>query len=326
MDTSKKYYFPSGVFDIIKQFILPSEYDRLERYAYVKNEMKRCRNNTMDKWFFAPNGERYDVEINKEIKDQFKNSELLMTHTHEFNTDSIKCITLNSPHRIRRDFIKNIRFENKNIIKDIELIRLEIGGYIIDTLYCDFYQILQDFYKMDGIPINSLKYGIIYSLLMQVVLRIEFKKNTIIRKEKLLVDVHKFNDLVDRYNLPSTSQIIYQIGHLEIYPLMSKILCTRHRLYFDHPVYFLFCKHKLRNIKLIINQGDEFKLDQLENGIIKLTNYVKFEEWSNYPINFSRIHTMQIEFECDVEKVVIESIFSNILAFNGSFYHIMFSN
>ena len=38
---TKEYYFPTHVFKIIKDFILPSEYDRLERGGF--NEVERFR-------------------------------------------------------------------------------------------------------------------------------------------------------------------------------------------------------------------------------------------------------------------------------------------
>ena len=52
---------------------------------------------------------------------------------------------------------KNLQF--KGNIDNIEWIELQVGGYKIDRINMVFYKTLQKFYKMDGIPFYSFKYG-----------------------------------------------------------------------------------------------------------------------------------------------------------------------
>lgn len=159
MNKTTEFYFPECVFKIIKDFLLPNEYDRLERYGYdkitrcrcSKNEMRFGRDGSIDRYFFDDNGKRRDFEINKDIKDQFTDSELLMTKTHNFDTTGRVYVTLNAHlmWNYKSCFVKNVRFANESIINDIETIYLEMNGTRIDILDCKFYHVLQNFYKME---------------------------------------------------------------------------------------------------------------------------------------------------------------------------------
>lgn len=61
MNSIKEYYFPDYVFTIIKKFMLPSEYDRLERggfddlgrYRYYGNKMRHGKDGSMDRFFLT---------------------------------------------------------------------------------------------------------------------------------------------------------------------------------------------------------------------------------------------------------------------------------
>lgn len=140
------------------------------------------------------------------------------------------------------------------------------------------------------------------------------------RKEKILFDI--YNPKQEIYDKPSM-QAIYQFNRYYDY-------CDGHKrciLTFNHPVYFFICHHKLKNIKLHVGKNKIFELDQLDNGIIKLTNHIKFENWSNYPINFSRVDRVCLEFDCDfIGDIFVGGVNCNILGYQNNYYGIMFSN
>ena len=206
-------------------------------------------------------------------------------------------------------FFKNLRLKNQEDLDKIESFEIECGGQRFDTIYTWTFPQLQSFYKMTEteIPFSYFKYGAVYTKYHDVRIYITLKKD-IQEDIPLLIDVYEnLNENKDT----SLELLSYQSQCLHI----SNHKKNETVLNINHPCYFFVCNKKLDNIILQFN-GEfkkEFKLVQEQNGIIRLTNKLNSDDFSNYCVNFSKIDLATLKYNClDDEGLMLCAINSQI--------------
>ena len=207
-------------------------------------------------------------------------------------------------------FFKNLRLKNQEDLDKIESFVIECGGQKFDKIYTWTFPQLQSFYKMTEteIPFSYFKYGAVYTKYHDVKIYITLKKD-IQEDIPLLVDVYEnLNE-----NKDTLLQLLsYQAPCLHI----SNHKKNETELNINHPCYFFVCNKKLDNIILQFNREfkKEFKLVQEQNGIIRLTNTLNSDDFSNYCVNFSRIYYATLKYNClDDEGLMLCAVNSQII-------------
>lgn len=236
----------------------------------------------------------------KNVKDKYSNIYKIEKNISENIAENIAENVVKKEEQFNKYIYKNLRFENEKNIDKIEHIILYIGGVKFDKFYGDFYKQLQNLYEMKNIPFYIFKNGLISQQYHEFEIDITFK-NKETHDVKILVDKYKNCELSNRLYKFST----YQNYNFYIQPNKcdNKIYDNKFTV-INHPVYLFISNKKIKNIKLIINinvdsEPEEFNLKQDENLIIHLTDNKDLNYFSNYFLNFSKIHSYKLKFDCD---------------------------
>ena len=310
-------YLKKDIFNIIKEYLL------IDTDFIFINMLSTIGKNKHDNYLLDDNEKR-----NKKCNDKYLNkvSTYKFYKKIEFIKEDSSLIMFELPQLNEIDgninfsiktslMYKNLQFEGN--IDNIEWIELEVGGRRIDRINMEFYKTLQQFYKMDGIPFYSFKYG--HFIKYFHITRILFK---IKKPEKIILKVDEYHSL--KYYLV-TNQLLYINSKCEYFNVKDKDNVIN--LNFEHPTYFFLCNHKLENINLTFPLGNEnrkkFKLYQY-GQIIRLTLKLDSDDISNYSINFSRFDKIELEFDSpNSDKIILTSIHNNILqhrSFNAKYF------
>ena len=142
-------YIPNDIFNIIKEYLISD-------YGPIMNLSKKFYG-LSDKYLLNDNKNR-----NKKCNDTYleETSTFTFCEKIELTNEHSSFVSFMLPHHCDFSYItiyKNLQF--KGNIDNIEWIILEVGGQLIDRINMVFYKTLQKFYKMDGIPFYSFKYG-----------------------------------------------------------------------------------------------------------------------------------------------------------------------
>ena len=155
-------YLPNDIFNIIKEYLISD-------YGSIMNLSKKFYNAYLLKPFYEPGDSivSHDIIRNKKCNDIYLNevSTFKFNKNIEFTREDSSIISFELPllNDIdgNIDFLviyKNLQFEGN--IDNIEWIELHVGlTGRIETINMVFYKTLQKFYKMNGIPFYSFKYG-----------------------------------------------------------------------------------------------------------------------------------------------------------------------
>ena len=188
-----------------------------------------------------------------------------------------------------------------------------------------FYKTLQKFYKMDGIPFYSFKYGHFMAFYCQTKILFKVRKPT-----RIILQLDEYNKLKYYFKM---EQLIYMNSCY--YDLLENTKKNDNDiyLYFNSPTYFILCNYKLENIKLILfgkyKNGNgyyyEFNIHQY-GQIIRLTPKLDSDDISNYSFNFSRVQNIRLKFDSpNSDKIIISSIHYNILRHKSGLTGLNFS-
>ena len=296
----KQYYFPQYIFKKILEYILPNE------YIIMKRQCKIFRVGIQDTLTYNNIDNTYEKHIKESDFIFFKTESILFY-------DAIAKI--NEKDHTNIALFKNIRFENNNIFKYIDCIDFILDGIRIDTVFAPVISVLQEYYEMNGIPFYSFKDGLINistndeSIYKPPIdIKIHLKKNvdfSVLDNVKLLVDVYypaKIIGFFNRGNISSEiSKFIYKTQNQKEIISKSKRICVQ--LIFNSPTYFLISNLRLYNITINLNCVYKYNLEQLNNGLIKLTHKINLNNFENYSLNFSRIDNIILEFDVDEDDI-----------------------
>ena len=291
-------YLPNDIFNIIKEYLISD-------YGPIMN-LSKTFYGLADKFLLDNNKNR-----NKKCNDIYleETSSYTFCKKIELNNKHSSLVSFILPHSYNLIMYKNLQF--KGNIDNIEWIELEVGGNRIDRINMVFYKTLQKFYKMDGIPFYSFKYGHFMANFHQTKILFKVRKPT-----KITLQLDKYNKLNYDFKM---EQLLY-INYYDLLVNTKKKdndIC----LYFNHPTYFLLCNHKLENIKLILfgkyKNGNEYyyEFNIYQYGqIIRLTPKLDSDDISNYSFNFSYVRNIRLKFDSpNSDKIIISSIHFNIL-------------
>ena len=294
-------YLPNDIFNIIKEYLISD-------YGPIMNLLKKFYGQS-DKYLLDNNNNR-----NKKCNDIYleETSSYTFCEKIELNNKHSSLVSFILPHD--RNLYELIMYKNlqfKGNIDNIEWIELQVGGNRIDRINMVFYKTLQKFYKMDGIPFYSFKYGHFMAFYHQTKILFKIRKPT-----KITLQLDKYNKQLIDYKM---QQLLY-MNSLEL-----NVKCAREKdnnicLYFNLPTYFLLCNHKLENIQLILSSDKEhdgyyYEFDIHQYGqIIRLTPKLDSDDISNYSFNFSSVQNFRLKFDSpNSDKIIISSINFNVL-------------
>jgi hypothetical protein len=324
-----KYYFPTEIFSIIKEFLF-IDYDLLkQRCNYVTTSLdNKIYNNCTDELSVRPTKLIYDRERNKEYFDYISDNRFVETKelVGDKNNTIMKFIidyhpTSGFPCTDDIYFFKNLRFEDENIIKYIKNITFHNNGHNFDNFDACFYKTLQKFYNMQGIPLYIFKYGFLRKFSTYGELIITFSAKPV-ETIKILYDVYKRNN----YQLNIGKQFFtYQCSNYSTHNVAKRAnMINLHN--FSHPTFFFMCNYQLTNIKINLF-GDEFSLKQY-GQIIRLTNKLDSKLISNYAFNMSRtVPFSQLEFDSPYsDKIILANVNINLIKSFSGYYGMAFRN
>lgn len=294
-------YILSDIFNIIKEYLISD-------YGSIMNLSKKIYG-LADKYLLDYNNNR-----NKKCNDMYleETSSYTFYNKIELTNKHSSLVSFILPHERNlydRIIYKNVQF--KGNIDNIEWIELQVGGQLIDRINMVFYKTLQKFYKMDGIPFYSFKYGHFMAFYHQTKILFKVRKPT-----KITLQLDKYHKQFINLKM---EQLLY-LNSLEL-----NVKCAREKdnniyLYFNLPTYFLLCNHKLENIQLILSSDKEhdehyYEFDIHQYGqIIRLTPKLDSDDISNYSFNFSRVQNIRLKFDSpNSDKIIISSIHFNVL-------------
>ena len=290
-------YLPNDIFNIIKEYLISD-------YGSIMNLSKKIYG-LSDKYLLDNNNNR-----NKKCNDIYleETSSFTFCKKIELTNEHSSLVSFILPHSDKLTMYKNLQF--KGNIDNIEWIELQVGGQRIDRINMIFYKTLQKFYKMDGIPFYSFKYGHFMAFYNQTKILFKVRKPT-----KISLQLDKYNKQIIDLKM---QQLLYMNSYHNLHVNVKKKdndIC----LYFNHPTYFLLSNHKLENIKLILfgkyKNGNEHEFNIHQYGqIIRLTLKLDSDDISNYSFNFSRVQNIRLKFDSpNSDKIIISSIHFNIL-------------
>lgn len=162
----------------------------------------------------------------------------------------------------KRHFIKNVK---TNIPDEyIDCYTLEIGGLRIDRIFNNIFKELRVLYNLDNnkIPIYLLQYN--YLLVNEYEIRLFYETNDLCDSKEYFIDfdIYESSEDIEEYE-----ELITQLQFTgDEYEMCGKIVNTKFRLGFYHPVYCLIIKfnkmniqEKLMDFALLINDKSIFE-------------------------------------------------------------------
>ena len=295
---TKTYYFPKDIWKIIKSFMFNDcDYDYWKQITSGAGNQKLLEHKD-DNDIFNNYVKNYTFEETFEISNfSNDNSISLIIHT-----------------RCSDNLLKNLRFKNNNILKEIKYIEFRLGLSITDKISANLYDVLRKFYKMSGMPFYIFKKGYLCCNNYGCSINIKFKTKKY-RKITLLVDKYKNNN-----NKPK--HVFYHHVYQNLFCRKFHVNRTENVISLEKlcmPSYFLMCDHKLTKIKLHFD--DTFiKLVQ-EGNMIKLANHVDNDIF-NYGINFGKCSNVKLTFNSpDSNIIVISCLNMNLVRSIDDYYY-----
>lgn len=295
---TKEYYFPKQVWEIIKSFMF---------YNYDYDFWRKA---TLGAGHEALLKHKYDDEnFNNYVKD-FSFKEVL--EITNFSNDDDMTLIIQTGHS--NNLLKNLRFKNNIVLKEINYIEFKLGWNVTDKISANLYDVLRKFYKMSGMPFYIFKKGYLCCNNYGCSINIKFKTKKY-RKVTLLVDKYKNNNQIPK-------EIFYYHVYQNLFCRKFNVKRTENEISLESlhmPSYFFMCDHKLTKIKLHFS-GTFIKLIQ-ENNIIKLTNHLN-DDIFNYGITFGKCINVKLTFDSpESDVVVISCLNMNLIRSLDFFYH-----
>jgi hypothetical protein len=297
------YYLPE-LFNIIKEYLISD-------YSFLR-ELSNQWMGLIGEYFTDQQGKEIRKRTNT-FNDPYKqytnNCEFL--ETVEYTCENSNSILVTIPYFNSEYFYKNLRFDCD--FENVQSIELDIGGQRMAYIDMEYYDVLQKFYEMKGIPFYIFKYGFITCGFHRGEITFRLKK---LSKLRVLVD--KYLNKQYHPNLSLTLQTFkYYTYHHDIMELNVKEKDNEINIWrFQNIIYVLLCNHKLTNIRLILN-NKEFRLYQY-GQIIRLTNEINSEKISNFGFNGSRFNNIQLKFDSpESNNIKLWCIKGNILMYKS---------